>query len=105
MQQLAKTYEVSQTLVRESLIEFASLGLVDLLPNRGAIVRPFGPAEVSEISQVRRLLETEATRSACGRSLLTSCRALDLELRRLEGLPRDEAWDRMRGPRTLACTR
>jgi DNA-binding transcriptional regulator YhcF (GntR family) len=67
VQQLAKTFEVSPTPVREALVELASLGLVDLLPNRGAIVRPFGPAEVKEISQIRRLLETEATRSACGR--------------------------------------
>jgi DNA-binding GntR family transcriptional regulator len=94
VQHLAKTYEVSPTPVREALVELASLGLVDLLPNRGAIVRPFGPAEVSEISQIRRLLETEATRSACGRIPADELSALDQELRRLEVLPRDRRWDR-----------
>jgi DNA-binding GntR family transcriptional regulator len=94
VQQLAKTYEVSPTPVREALVELASLGLVDLLPNRGAIVRPFGPAEIREISQIRRLLETEAARSACGRIPPEELSALDVELRRLEGLPRDQAWDR-----------
>ncbi len=94
VQHLAKTYEVSPTPVREALVELASLGLVDLLPNRGAIVRPFGPAEVSEISQIRRLLETEATRTACGRIPADELCALDLELRRLEVLPRDQTWDR-----------
>jgi DNA-binding GntR family transcriptional regulator len=94
VQQLAKTFEVSPTPVREALVELASLGLVDLLPNRGAIVRPFGPAEVREISQIRRLLETEATRNACGRIPPDELSALDLELKRLEFLHRDQTWDR-----------
>ena len=94
VQQLAKAYEVSPTPVREALVELASLGLVELLPNRGAIVRPFGPAEVREISQIRGLLETEATRSACGRVPAHELSALDRELRRLEVLPRDQMWDR-----------
>ena len=67
VQHLATAYEVSPTPVREALVELVSLGLVELLPNRSAIVRPFGPREVSEISQIRRLLETEAVRCACGR--------------------------------------
>jgi DNA-binding GntR family transcriptional regulator len=94
VQHLAKTYEVSPTPVRESLVELVSLGLVELLPNRSAIVRPFGPREVNEISQIRRLLETEAVRCACGRIPAGELSALDLELRRLEALPRDQTWDR-----------
>ena len=94
VQQLATVYEVSPTPVREALVELASLGLVDLLPNRGAIVRPFGPAEVREISQIRRLLETEATHHACGRIPPAELSALNDELLRLEGAPRDQTWDR-----------
>ena len=94
VQNLAKAYEVSPTPVRESLVELASLGLVDLLPNRGAIVRPFGPQEVSEISQVRRVMESEAARCACGRIPPAELSGLENELRRLETLPRDQVWDR-----------
>jgi DNA-binding GntR family transcriptional regulator len=94
VQNLAKAYEVSPTPVRESLVELASLGLVDLLPNRGAIVRPFGPQEVSEISQVRRVMESEAARCACGRIPPAELLGLENELRRLETLPRDQVWDR-----------
>jgi len=94
VQHFAKVYDVSPTPIREALVELASLGLVDLLPNRGAIVRPFGPQEVSEISQVRRVLETEAARCACGRLPQDELSALDRELRRLEALQRDETWDR-----------
>jgi DNA-binding GntR family transcriptional regulator len=93
VQHLAKAYDVSPTPVRESLVELVSLGLVELLPNRSAIVRPFGPWEVGEISQIRRLLETEAVRCACGRIAPAELSALDLELRRLEALPRDQTWD------------
>jgi DNA-binding GntR family transcriptional regulator len=93
VQHLAKAHEVSPTPVREALVELVSLGLVELLPNRSAIVRPFGPREVSEISQIRRLLETEAVRCACGRIPPAELSALDLELRRLQVLPRDQTWD------------
>ncbi len=75
-------------------MEIANLGLVELLPNRGAIVRPFGPREVREISQVRRLLESEAARCASGRIPPAELSSLAQELNRLESLPKDEIWDR-----------
>jgi DNA-binding GntR family transcriptional regulator len=93
VQHFAKAYDVSPTPVREALVELASLGLVDLLPNRGAVVRPFGRQEVSEISQIRRVLESEAARCACSRIPPAELSALDSELKRLEGLERDETWD------------
>jgi DNA-binding GntR family transcriptional regulator len=93
VQGLAEAYDASPTPVREALVELASFGLVDLLPNRGAIVQPFGPAEIREISQIRRLLESEATRCACGRIPADDLTGLEQELRRLEVLPHDQAWD------------
>jgi DNA-binding GntR family transcriptional regulator len=94
VQRLAERYGVSPTPVREALVELAGLGLVDLLPNRGAVVRPFGPQEVREISQVRRVLEVEATRCACGRTDPENLKALERDLVRLQDLPRDVQWDR-----------
>ncbi len=82
-QKLAEMFEVSPTPVRESLVELESLGIVDLLPNRGAVVRPFGPREVREISQIRRILEVEATRLACGRGDDASLAEMEHELERL----------------------
>ena len=66
-QELAERFGVSHTPVREALIALAGMGIIELLPNRGAIVRRVSRQEVREVCQVRRLLECEATRLACGR--------------------------------------
>ena len=63
VQQIANACHASPTPIREALVELASLGLVELVPNRGAVVQPFGPREIVEISEVRRLLEVEAALS------------------------------------------
>jgi len=65
-QRLAAQLGVSATPVREALIELATLGFVKLLPNRGAVCCKFGPTELRDIFQVRRILEAEATFSVCG---------------------------------------
>jgi DNA-binding GntR family transcriptional regulator len=81
-QELALRFGVSHTPIREALITLAGIGILDLPPNRGAIVRRITPHEVREICQVRRVLECEATRSACGRIALAELHALAEELRR-----------------------
>jgi DNA-binding GntR family transcriptional regulator len=92
VQPLSERYQVSTTPVREALLELAGLGIVDLLPNRGAVVRPFGPREVREISQIRRVLEVEAVRCACGRIADEELSAIEAELKRLEAMSPSPAW-------------
>ncbi len=82
-QELAERFGVSHTPIREALIALAGIGIIDLLPNRGARVRRVTPHEVREICQVRRVLECEATRSACGRINLAELYALAADLRRM----------------------
>jgi len=65
--ELAGRFGVSHTPIREALIALAGIGIVDLEPNRGAVVRSVTPRDVREICQVRRALECEAVRRACGR--------------------------------------
>jgi DNA-binding GntR family transcriptional regulator len=81
--ELAERFAVSHTPIREALIALAGIGIVDLLPNRGAVVRRVTAHEVREVAQVRRVLECEAARSACGRIDLAALHALASELRRL----------------------
>lgn len=82
-QELADRFGVSQTPIREALIELAGIGIVNLLPNRGAVVRRVSATDVHEVCQVRKVLECEAARSACGRIDLAQLHDLADHLRRL----------------------
>lgn len=82
-QELAERFNVSHTPIREAMVALAGIGIVDLVPNRGAIVRPVTSKDVREIAQVRRVLECEATRRACGRTDLGELESLAADLRRL----------------------
>src|SRR5438445_583929 len=66
VEHLSDQLGVSVTPIRESLVELAGIGMVELRPNRGAMLRPFGPQQLREIYDLRRILESEATRYACG---------------------------------------
>jgi DNA-binding GntR family transcriptional regulator len=82
-QELAQRHGVSHTPIREALIVLAGVGVIDLLPNRGAVVRKVTAADVREVCQVRRVLECEATQRACGRIDRLELTSLGTELRRL----------------------
>jgi DNA-binding GntR family transcriptional regulator len=57
---------VSRTPIREALLRLTDYGLVEG-EGRSARVRQLTPAEVIDLYRVRRSLETEAVRQACGR--------------------------------------
>jgi DNA-binding GntR family transcriptional regulator len=82
-QGLAQRLGVSLTPVREALIALAGIGVVDLLPNRGAVVRRLTVRDVREICEVRRVLECGAVRAACGRIDRAELAALHAEMQRL----------------------
>jgi DNA-binding GntR family transcriptional regulator len=86
-QTLSKRFGVSHTPIREALITLAGIGIVDLLPNRGAIVRAVTTRDVREICQVRRVLECQAARAACKRIDQTELRSLAGDLRTLIDRP------------------
>jgi DNA-binding GntR family transcriptional regulator len=63
----AELFKVSRTPVREALLELASMGIVELRRNCGAILLPFGEKELRNLYAVRTLLESEAARLAATR--------------------------------------
>ena len=63
---LAARFGTSSTPIREALLELETLGIVEFVHNRGARVGPFGAQELEEVFELRRILETEAARLACG---------------------------------------
>jgi DNA-binding GntR family transcriptional regulator len=89
-QELSERFRVSHTPIREALITLAGIGVIDLLPNRGAVVRRLTPKEVREVYQVRSLLECAAVRRACGRIDLHQLHDLAAEFKSLASArPRD----------------
>jgi DNA-binding GntR family transcriptional regulator len=80
---LACRFGVSHTPIREALVMLAGMGLVDVEPNRGAVVRKVTSREVREICQVRQALECEAVRLACGQIDGDQLALLGADLRRL----------------------
>lgn len=83
-QEIANATRVSLTPVREALAELAGIGLVDLLPNRGAVIHRFSKREISGICRVRKSLECEAVRWSVARIPSPSLRQLDELLCKLE---------------------
>ncbi|MBY0528226.1 MAG: GntR family transcriptional regulator [Gemmataceae bacterium] len=82
-QELAARFGVSHTPIREALMTLAGMGVIDLPPNCGAIVKRITPREVREICQVRRALECEAVRRACGRIDADELRVLESALQQM----------------------
>jgi DNA-binding GntR family transcriptional regulator len=64
---LAQRYGTSRTPVREALLQLEAQGLVEVEPNRGAVVRAFDRADLLDLYEVRALLEPAAAARAAGR--------------------------------------
>ena len=79
---LAAEFGVSRIPIREALTRLQAEGLIVVEANRGAFVPILTPAEVTEIFDLRVLLETDAVRRAVPRHTPRS-------LRQLEALQRD----------------
>ena len=66
-QEMATRLQISRAPVREALQEIANMGLIEIRPNRGAVVCPFTASTVRGIYRVRRALESDAAFLAAGR--------------------------------------
>jgi DNA-binding GntR family transcriptional regulator len=62
--EIAAQYKVSKIPVREALFQLQAEGLVNMIPNKGAVVTMLTAAEIDEIYIMRMALETEALRRA-----------------------------------------
>ncbi|MBL9090529.1 MAG: GntR family transcriptional regulator [Planctomycetaceae bacterium] len=93
VQKLADEFGVSPTPIREALVELSGIGIVDLLPNRGAVVRSVTRNDVAELCQIRRVLESEAARCAAEQVDRVELESLLIELRRLVKLGQSKSID------------
>ena len=88
---LAEEFGVSTTPVREALVRLEGIGLVVLMPNRGAQVAPISLEDVKNVWEVRRLLEPHAARTAAEHCELEEINALYGKLERIIEGPVDFA--------------
>jgi DNA-binding GntR family transcriptional regulator len=63
------------------------MGVVDLLPNRGGIVREITARNVREVCQVRKVLECEAARGAARRVDREQVQVMATDIRHLAAAP------------------
>jgi DNA-binding GntR family transcriptional regulator len=83
-QDLSERFKTHRADVRLALFELERRGIVERIPNRGAIVRDLTPAEVREVYAVRAELEVMAIR-------VLPLPAAAADLKRLEELQRDHS--------------
>lgn len=85
--QLAEQLGVSRTPIRQALTMLEAEGLVEITPNRGAMVRRFSIEEVWDIYDLRAVLEGHAARLAAGRieeAELTRLRRVAAEMEKVD---------------------
>lgn len=83
-EELASDLRVSRMPVREALRTLEVEGLVQLSPNRGAVVNALSRAEVQELYLLRQILEQAAVRRAAERITPEQVASLDELLVRME---------------------
>ena len=88
-QQLAKRFGVAQSVVRESLLELQSSGLVESVDNLGVFVAGLDNSKLLEAYQVREMLEGLAARLCCERASRADVRDLYDRVERIHQLGLD----------------
>lgn len=73
---LAKDCGVSRTPVREALHQLELEGLVELIPNKGAVILGISPEDICDIYQIRSMLEVGAAERAAQRATEEDVRKL-----------------------------
>jgi len=88
-EQIAGEIGVSRTPVRQALTMLEAEGLVEIVPNRGAMVCAFSVEEVWDIYDLRAVLEGHAARRAADRIEAPDLRRLGELAEEMEGLERE----------------
>jgi len=91
--QLAGKLGVSRTPIRQALTMLEAEGLVEIAPNKGAVVCSFSVEDVWDIYDLRAVLEGHAARRAATRIAAEELVRLGALAREMEGLARGRTQD------------
>lgn len=80
---IGKQIGVSATPVREAAGRLANEGLVDLIPQIGAVVRTMGRDELIEVYEVREIIEPGAAAIAARKANAAQIEAIEVELAKM----------------------
>ncbi len=80
---IGKTIGVSATPVREAVGQLVNEGLIELIPQIGAVVRKIDSSELHEIYEVRLAIEPYAASLAAQRANVNQIASLEAELARM----------------------
>ncbi len=93
--EIASKFGTSRIPVREALKQLSVEGLVDFLPNRGAIVKTYSIADLMEMMEIRIGLETRALRLAVPHMVEDDTATASAILKAYDTEPRPEMWAQM----------
>jgi DNA-binding GntR family transcriptional regulator len=83
---LAKEFDVSQSVVRESLLELKAFGMVELRNQLGAFVSAVDSRKLVQAYEIREVLEGLAARLCCDRASREELRELEQTVGRMRDL-------------------
>lgn len=84
--ELAEELGTSRTPIREALLLLQADGLVEAVPNRGAVVRSYDAEDLAELYEMRAILEGYAARKAASRIVDEIIAKLELSCERYAAL-------------------
>lgn len=85
--QLAREYDVSQSVVRESLLELKAFGMVEIKSHLGAFVSGVDSRKLIQAYEIREVLEGLAARLCCDRISREELRELEQTAQRMRECP------------------
>lgn len=94
--EVAAALRISRTPVREAIRRLAGEGILDLVPNQGAVVPSWDARTVAEVFEIRAQLESYSVRLAAQRVRdedLVDLRSRSQAMRELEGARGAKRWD------------
>jgi DNA-binding GntR family transcriptional regulator len=92
--QLAREFKVSQSVIRESLLELQSMGLVEFKDQLGAFVSPLDSRKLQQAYEIREMMEGLAARLCCDRINREELRELEQLADQMRKLPRSRLEER-----------